>query len=291
MTGTHQQWDIVSSVGLTALGVAAARAIETSRDGNLITDQYAAPLTDAANPPRRMPTSLADLDDDEPVWGLMSGYMALRTRFLDDYLTAAGTDQVVILAAGLDARAYRLGWPSGCRVYEVDQPRVLEFKQEVLDGLDARPNCARTPVPADLRDDWVGALQDAGFDPRRPTAWLAEGLLPYLPGRAEEDLFERVHKLSAPGSRIAVEKLGPHGLDEVKDHPMLDLSNERFGIDLRQLWDTEPRRDCAEWLNWAGWDTAMTTVADMERRYQRELGEEVQHLMGDNGMITARRES
>lgn len=291
MTTTHPQWDIVSSVGLTALAVAAGRAIETSRDDNLISDEFAAPFTRAATPPQAMPTTDAEVAADDYVWGVMSGFMGVRTKFLDDFLAAAGTRQVVILAAGLDARAYRLDWSAGCRVFEVDQPKVLEFKQQVLDDLGARPKCERTVVPTDLRDDWASALQQAGFDPQQPAAWLAEGLLPYLPARAEEDLFDQVHKLSAVGSQVAIEKPGPRSFEEMRNHPMMHQASERFGIDMMDLWHTEPRRDCADWLSWAGWETSETAIAELQDRYQRDLGEEARNLMGRNVMVTARRTS
>ncbi|WP_246257708.1 class I SAM-dependent methyltransferase [Amycolatopsis anabasis] len=273
MTSTHPQWDIVSSVGLTALGVAAGRAVETERANALITDPYAAEFVRTANPPTPMPITVAEADGDgsDPMWSTMATYLGVRSRFFDDYFAAAGVDQVVILAAGLDTRAYRLNWAPGCDLYEIDQPKVLEFKQEVLDRLGAQPSCRRHPVPTDLRDDWVAALGEAGFDPARPTAWLAEGLLPYLPARAEEELFDRVHKLSVPGSRIAIEKTGDRGPDDLLDDPEFQGASERFGVDLRDLWQREPRRDCAEWLGSAGWQVTVETAAELFRRYNREL--------------------
>ena len=117
----------------------------------------------------------------------------------------AGIRQVVILAAGLDSRAYRLDWPAGTTVFEIDQPKVLEYKTSTLDAHGADPRAHRIPVAVDLRDDWPAALTDAGFDSAQPTAWLAEGLLPYLPPDAQDRLFELVTTHSAPGSQIAVE--------------------------------------------------------------------------------------
>ena len=154
-----------------------------------------------------------------------AGYQGVRSRFFDEALLGAGTRQVVLLAAGLDARALRLGWPSGTTVFEVDQPRVLGFKDEVIDSVGGTPTARRVTVPVDLRHDWPAALTAAGFDPRLPTAWLAEGLLPYLPADAERLLFERVHALSAPGSRIAVEHIGGIG-DRIAADPYLRSLSE-----------------------------------------------------------------
>jgi hypothetical protein len=104
----------------------------------------------------------------------------IRTRFFDDYLTAAiaaRCHQVVLLAAGLDTRALRLAWPAGTRVFEIDLPGVLSFKDSVLAAQGAVPRCERIKVPADLCTDWTAALAEAGFDRSTPAAWLAEGLL------------------------------------------------------------------------------------------------------------------
>jgi len=120
-------------------------------------------------------------------------YQAVRTHYFDGYFDAAvrtGIRHVVILAAGLDSRAYRLNWPAGTTVFEIDQPKVLSYKTSTLDAHGAAPKARRVPVAADLRDDWPAALIAAGFDATQPTAWLAEGLLPYLPGDAQDRLFE-----------------------------------------------------------------------------------------------------
>jgi methyltransferase (TIGR00027 family) len=295
MADQLDQWDIVSSVGLTALGVAAARAIETHHHDGLVRDPYAEHFVRAAQPPVPMPTGPGPDGDGEldAVWQHSAGYMGLRSKFFDDYFaaaTAAGVDQVVLLAAGLDARAFRLAWAPVCDLYEVDQPKVLQFKQEVLDDLGAEPACRRHPVGTDLRDDWVTALTDAGFAPERPTAWLAEGLLPYLPGAAEEALFDTVHKLSAPGSRLAVEQTGPHNAEAMRTHPMFLSAAEKFGVDIGSLWNTDPRRDPVEWLRSAGWQVTTESATDAGRRYGRPLPEELADAMGRGCLITARLE-
>jgi methyltransferase (TIGR00027 family) len=229
-------WAITESVGATALGVAAARAAETARPDRLISDPYAYLLVSAAGPEwaelaRGASAPYGDDDRGRRLDQMSRSYQAVRTHFFDEYFAGAvgsatggtsrsrgtstaavgaGIRQVVILAAGLDSRAYRLDWPSGTAVFEIDQPKVLAYKAATLDAHGVVPAATRHAVPVDLRDDWPAALIDAGFQPRRATAWLAEGLLPYLPADAQDRLFAMVTALSAPGSRIAVEAFQPH---------------------------------------------------------------------------------
>ena len=206
-------WEITESVGATALGVAAARAVETARDDALIRDDFAYLLVSAAGPEWAQmassdPEWLADDEEFRALHEMSRDYQAVRTHYFDEYFHAAmraGIRQVVILAAGLDSRAYRLEWPAGVTVFEIDQPKVLEYKTSTLDAHGALPRARRVPVAVDLRDDWPAALTGAGFDATQPTAWLAEGLLPYLPADAQDRLFALVTEHSAIGSRIAVE--------------------------------------------------------------------------------------
>jgi methyltransferase (TIGR00027 family) len=209
-------WTINESVGATALGVAGGRAAETNSADPLISDPYAKLFLDAAGDgiwqiylDAEVPAELIDLDPrfTERMQAML-GYTACRTKFFDEYfLTAAddGIRQAVILAAGLDARAWRLAWPAGCVVYEIDQPKVLAFKTDTLESHQATPIASHVGVGIDLRLGWPTALVESGFDPSVPTAWSAEGLLPYLTADAQDLLFERVQSLSAPGSRVAVE--------------------------------------------------------------------------------------
>src|SRR6201996_2948738 len=216
---TDDSWDIATSVGATAVMVALARAAETASADPLIRDQFAEPLVSApelAGVREQVAAWWAGPDaDDDPDFTVnsqhMINYQAVRTHFFDAYFAdavAAGIRQVVILAAGLDSRAYRLDWPDGTVVYEIDLPKVLEYKAETLAGHGATPVADRRPVPVDLRHDWPQALRDAGFDTTRPTAWLAEGLLPFLPGQAQEAMFASIGTLSGSGSRVAVEIFG-----------------------------------------------------------------------------------
>ena len=214
-------WDIATSVGSTAVMVAAARAGETERDTPLIRDPYAKVLVAGAGTgvwefmlDDAFVAKVAEADPEvATIFEHMGNYQAVRTHFFDDYFTKAaeaGIRQIVILASGLDSRAYRLDWPAGTVVYEIDQPKVLAYKAETLDQNDVKPAADLREVPIDLRFDWPAALREAGFDPSVPTAWLAEGLLMYLPADAQDGLFERVTELSAPGSRVAAETVGVH---------------------------------------------------------------------------------
>ncbi len=188
-------WDITENVGATALGVAAARAVETDRENPIIRDPFARVFVDAAGEGMwslfaspTWPAQLTDLDPDlrarmQRLVDFMVDFMAVRTAFFDEFFLSAaksGVRQVVILAAGLDARAWRLPWPDGTTVYELDQPKVLEFKAATLQQHGARPTSNQVNVPIDLRQDWPKALQEAGFDASQPCAWSAEGLLLYL---------------------------------------------------------------------------------------------------------------
>lgn len=280
MASTADQWDIVSSVGLTALGVAAARALEGHRADALVRDEFAERFVTAARPPVPMPTRPEEGLPDW--WRWLADFLAVRSRFFDEYFaeaTGAGITQVVVLAAGLDARAHRLDWPAGCEVFEVDQPAVLRFKDEVFDEAGAVPACTRHVVAADLREDWVGALHAAGFDPERPTAWLVEGLLTYLPAAADERLFTEIDRLSAPGSRVGVEYVAD--VEAVLADPRFQAASREYGMDVRELWSREPRRPVAERLRALGWDVRAETVADAADRYGRVLDEAPRVLFGD----------
>lgn len=290
MAGELRDWDIVSGVGITALGVAAARAVETSRPDPLVRDPYAADFVRAAESPVPMPTRAEEVDDDEYQWSIMSVFLGLRSRFLDEYLRdcvdTAGIRQVVVLAAGLDSRAFRLEWPEDTTVYEVDQPRVLEFKDEVLRRSGAEARCERRAVPVDLRDDWATALRDAGFDPKAPTAWLAEGLIMYLPEEAAERLLTTVHAHSEPGSAIAVEYM-PGVRSALADSAAATLA-ERTGIDITSLLpdaDYDPHVRLGE----LGWSVDEVTVAELAQRYGRTFDDEVSELAGNGRYLTARK--
>lgn len=205
------------------------------------------------------------------MWGHLADRMAVRTRFFDQYfqrMIRSGVRQAVILAAGLDTRAFRLEWPDGFQLFEIDQPRVLDFKNEVLEHASARPSCHRHCVRVDLREDWVDELAQAGFDPDEPTAWLAEGLLPYLPAQAEQRLLTLIHHGSAPGSSLAVEGVpAAHW----RESAWLLLSSRYFGVDMRSLLHEDDRPDPATTLSARGWTTTIDDSNDIAELYQRLL--------------------
>ena len=208
----NDTWDLASSVGATATMVAAQRAL-SNREG-LIDDPFAEPLVRAVGLDFfiRALDGEIEMEDIDPEFNMRRAAegMTVRTRWFDKLFTdaaAAGVRQAVILAAGLDARAYRLPWPDGTTVYELDQPEVIDFKTKTLTSLSAKPRADRRTVAIDLRNDWPKALLDDGFDPTQPTAWIAEGLLIYLPPEAQDLLFDRIDELSAPGSRVATEHI------------------------------------------------------------------------------------
>src|SRR5277367_7055493 len=214
MPRTHDDsWDLASSVGATATMVATTRALASRGPEPLLDDPFAEPLVRAVGltPFVRILDGELSLEDD-PLLNLQTRteQMAVRTRFFDDFFTTAtqtGVRQAVILASGLDTRAYRLGWPAGTAVYEIDQPQVIEFKTGTLAGLGATPTAELRTIAIDLRDDWPAALRAGGFDVDQPTAWSAEGLLPYLPAEAQDRLFDNIAALSAAGSQLATEHI------------------------------------------------------------------------------------
>jgi methyltransferase (TIGR00027 family) len=262
-------WDITESVGATALGVAMARAAESDCDCPLFTDWYAQLFVDAA----------VKLGWDSSVAGarrpMIEGYAAVRTKWFDEYFIAAGAngiDQAVILAAGLDARAWRLPWVKGTAIYEIDQPQVLAFKADVLTARGAQPAARYQAVPIDLRADWPTALREAGFDPSTPTAWSAEGLLPYLSAAGQDLLFERIVELSATGSRIAVEALSPSFFDPdylQRRRQYLRGVQEDTASDIPELWFIEERTDLQQWLTERGWAVTAIEALNLMQRYDR----------------------
>jgi len=255
-------WDLASSVGATATMVAASRALASREPDPLLDDRFAEPLVRAVGHPffTRMLDGQIPLDTDDMPMTLQQRreQMTVRTRFFDDFFgaaTAAGIRQAVILAAGLDARAYRLSWPSGTVVFEVDQPEVVAFKTATLAQLGAEPAAERRTVAIDLRDDWPTALRDSGFDTSSPTAWIAEGLLPYLPPEAQDRLLDNITALSVSGSRLATENITDMSVftDERARAMRNTWRQHGLDIDVAELVWLGERRPAAEHLADTGW--------------------------------------
>lgn len=284
-------WDITESVGSTALGVAAARAAETESANPLIRDPFARAFLEAAGDGMwslmANPAKAAELTDDSDLLAhlqVMIDFMAVRTAFFDEYFldaAASGVRQMVILAAGLDARSWRLPWPDQTTVYELDQAKVQEFKSTALQRRGAQPTARLVSIAVDLRHDWPTALREAGFDPAVPTAWSAEGLLRYLPARAQDLLFERIHALSAAGSRLATNApadsaLDPERLARQREQSLRLRAEAARVLDAEvpadeDLWYPEERTDVTEWLRAHGWDATAITMSEMLTRYGRDI--------------------
>jgi methyltransferase (TIGR00027 family) len=306
-------WDITESVGATALGVAAARAAETESDHPLISDPFARVFLDTAGDGEwnwfGAPELPAEVVEAEPALPLrmksMVSFFASRTLFFDTlFLDAAkaGIRQVVILAAGLDARSWRLPWPDGMTVFELDQPTVLDFKASTLHEHGAEPTCHRVGVPVDLRQDWPKALQQAGFDASAPSAWSVEGLLMYLPATAQELLFDRIHGLTACGSRVGIEALSSSFADpdvaaqrrERSDRVralMAKADPQREIPRTEELWYFEDREDVGDWWRRHGWEVAVTPSDELMTGYGRALPQQIEDGVPPYLFVSARRES
>jgi methyltransferase (TIGR00027 family) len=267
-------WDLASSVGATATAVAARRALASKGPNPLIDDPFAEPLVNAVGVDAfiRMMNGEIDLAEDDPAFTpqRLSEGMAVRTRFFDAFFldaAEAGVRQGVILASGLDTRAYRLPWPAATVLYEIDQPQVIEFKTRTLADLGAEPTADRRAVGIDLRDDWPAALRDSGFDQSRPTAWIAEGLLGYLPPDAQDRLFDNITSLSATGSRVGTGYV-PDIRDRVeKDKRHREVSERwrRMGLNLNwsELVYEGERNDAATYLFDRGWQTTVRSTPEL----------------------------
>jgi methyltransferase (TIGR00027 family) len=281
----NDSWDLATSVGATATMVAAARAIATKADNPVINDQFAEPLVRAVGVDfftRWVNGDLlaSDVDDNESSWKLehMPDAMAARTQFFDSFFqdaAQAGIRQAVILASGLDARGYRLEWPADMTVFEIDQPEVIAFKAATLHTLGAAPKTDLRTVAIDLRQDWPAALLEAGLDKNRPTAWIAEGLLGYLPPEAQDSLMDNITALSAAGSRLGVEAI-PHKPErdieqarEMMRRSTAKWSEHGFELDWENLGFEGERKDVADYLQNLGW---------------RSHGKQMSELLAEHGL-------
>jgi methyltransferase (TIGR00027 family) len=261
--------EMPAGVGRTALRVAWVRAEESRRPDRLFDDPHAAGFLAA------VPGVFAEASTRGPgasLDALFSLHVVVRTRFFDDYLLSAcsaGCRQVVLLAAGTDTRAFRLSWPDGIRLFEVDLPEVLAFKEKVLTEQTASARCARTAVAADLREDWGARLTGAGFDPDEPTAWLAEGLLIYLYADEAAALLTRVGELSAPGSRLSVTR----GTNTA----LIDRARSTPGVEsVTSLGKGGLGEDAATWLAERGWQVQTYDTASLADAYGRPAPEHAQ---------------
>jgi methyltransferase (TIGR00027 family) len=259
----------LAGVSETALGAAEMRAEESRRTDRLFDDPYAAAFVEAAPP---LFPDIPSIADDAALAALIEASItgvAIRTRFYDDYLSAAsaaGCSQVVLLAAGLDTRAFRLGWPAGVRVFEIDLPGIFAFKERVLAGLGAIPRCERTVVAVDLREDWPTRLIAAGFEPSVPTAWAAEGLLAYLSNDDAVRLLSAVGDLSMSVSQLSFE------YDDFADNSALSEVRAMQGMqEVASMWHGGLSQNPVEWLREHDWHVRTSDLATLAATYGRPL--------------------
>ena len=280
----NDTWDLASSVGATATMVAAARAMASRAPDPLIDDPFAEPLVRAVGLEffvKLLDGEVSTMESDDPNFNPLRviDVMAVRTKFFDDFFlaaTTAGIRQAVILASGLDSRAYRLPWPPGTVVYEIDQQAVIDFKTGTLSALGAKPAAEHRPVAVDLRDDWPAALRANGFDASQPTAWSAEGLLAYLPPDAQDRLFDHITALSANGSRLATEfhPDGPAAMAE-RQKVMAGRWKERgLDLDLSTLMYHDERTPATDYLAAHGWRLSTQTRTEVFAAYGREMADD-----------------
>lgn len=273
MRTDDDSWDITTSVGSTALFVAAARALEAKKPDPAAVDPFAEIFC------RAVGGQWADLlDGNAPDHPLNSdfgvdfvNFQGVRTKYFDGYFRAAadaGVRQVVLLAAGLDSRAYRLDWPDGTVVYELDQPEVLRFKREVL--TEHTPKADRRDVAVDLREDWPRALRDNGFDVSAASAWIAEGLLIYLPATAQRQLFSGIDALSAAGSHVAVEEASPMDSAAFEAKREEERAAGEEGAFFTLVYN-EQHEPAAEWFGARGWRAHPTPLPEALRASGRPV--------------------
>jgi methyltransferase (TIGR00027 family) len=279
--------------------VAAARALASREPNRLIDDPFAAALVRAVG--LDFFTRLVDgeiplstIEGDEP--RVMADVIAVRTRFFDDFFIDAGTAgirQAVILASGLDSRPYRLPWPQGSTVYEIDQPKVIEFKSTTMTAIGATPTAQRRTVSIDLREDWPAALRRSGFDEAQPTAWSAEGLLAYLPPEAQDRLFDNITALSAPGSHLATEYHPDGGSTLAARAKTMGSQWQQHGldVDLSQLFYAGERNPVVEYLTGHSWQVNARSRPEVFAGYGRDLPdtEELSPLRKSLAVIATRK--
>jgi len=292
-------WDITTSVGSTALFVATARALEAQKPDPLAVDPFAELFCRAVGGPS------ADVLDgkvpDHPLktaefGGHFVNFQGARTKYFDEYFRRAadaGVRQVVILAAGLDSRAYRLAWPAATTIFELDRPQVLDFKGEVLNEHGAQPRAERREIAVDLREDWPQALRDSGFDPAKPSAWIAEGLLIYLPAAAQEQLFTGIDDLAGRGSHVGVEEGAPLDQDEFEANIEQERAAIASGEEQRpfyQLVYNEQHARATDWFGRRGWTAVGTPLSDYLRQVGRPVPgpeSEASGMIARNSLVSA----
>ena len=289
----NDTWDLATSVGATATVVAVGRALASRSPNALIHDPFADPLVRAVGVPFFTRIVSGELDpavaDGGAAYGIvrLMRLMAVRTRLIDDFFVdacAAGIRQAVILAAGLDARAYRLPWAADTIVYEVDQPEVVEFKSRAMTEIGATPTVQRRTVAVDLRYDWAATLRASGFEPMQPTVWSIEGLVHYLTGGAQDRLLDSITELSASGSRVIAASIPGHdGAAAYQERIREALENWRkhgFDVEMTDLFYVGDRHNLADYLGDRGWNATQTTMTQLYESYGQPMSESGEDTTG-----------
>lgn len=243
-------------LGSTAYWTASVRAKESERPDGLFHDPWAMALAGEVGlswMAGKTPESVIPI--------------VLRTRFFDDFLQHVTNDlgirQVVLLAAGLDTRAYRLNWPPGVRLIEVDQPDILAYKEAVLHEAGTQATCARTAVGADLTQPWTNNLLAHDFDPQVPTVWLLEGFLFYLPNDVIAHLLDAVTGLAVPGSWLAFDIVNSHVLTSPLTVKWVEMQAQAGAPWLGTMDDP------VAYLAERGWTAVLTQAGAADAHYGR----------------------
>ncbi|GID29916.1 SAM-dependent methyltransferase [Paractinoplanes brasiliensis] len=287
-------------IGAKSLDGTFARALESQRADALIDDFLAAVFLRRGVTEGVLEPSVLD-EDGRPLdpgsrntsaWFVRARHVGLRSWFGDRVIEEAvtsGVRQVVILAAGQDARAYRLIEEPDCVVFEVDQPEVTAFNSRALAGLDARPRCERRPVSADLASDWRGPLVARGWQASRPTVWVIEGVLIYLPPDVREALFRDITALSAAGSYLSLDDAPLEELRGVQR--VLDAPGAARDEHSPAMFDMRPRAASAQLLQSLGWQAQAITADALRTRHGlpgESSGNPLASILGRCHVVSAR---
>ena len=207
--------EIQDFVCLTSQLTAALRAIETQRADRLFADPFAAKLAgkeafELIEPQK----NILPKEEGRP-------YLAVRTRFFDDFLISLAPQlrQIVIVGAGMDTRAFRMSWYPKTHLYEIDKPEIFAYKNEILKDTPAK--CDRHCISSDIKESWYDLLLDRGYRTDVPSVWLLEGLLMYLNQAQVNDLLSQIFALSMTGSYLGADLVNIKALegdDKMRKH-------------------------------------------------------------------------
>lgn len=245
-----------SLLAATARWTASVRAAESQRPDCLFNDPWAKLLAGeegASWIAQRTPDKVLPI--------------VIRTRYFDDFLqrTAQEEDirQVILMAAGLDTRGFRLNWAEGVHVFEIDQPAVMQYKEQVLYAAHAQPACTRRVIEQDLAGSWQAALVGAGFQPDLPSLWLLEGFLFYLPYEKVTAVLEGVSAMAAPESWLGFDIINSAMLTHPYTKAWIEMQAASGAPWIGTLDDPEA------FLDPLGWKAELTQAGQPDASYGR----------------------